>query len=327
MSMLDRPISEFDGPGRLGAHPGGAADGRLQAVPGGAGRAREPAQASRPSSMPTARASTATTRTSSSTTRPRRAPASASSPAGAARTARSRCAASRIRSSGRCTRRTTASSSTTCRRACSTCATGTATTWSGRSRLGLRRDLDPIVIHIYSEFLQRFRLAAQGKRPGKQPPERLRAARRRPTSTRCRSGTRRSRRRQTDTARYPLQRGDAAADGDVPLVGLAERLAAPDPHPQLPDREHAHRARRRHRRRRLDVGRIAVGQGALPVPAHRGGRAGHGVDLERDRQGVRRVEPRARRQRVAAGFPAQPPDRRGAAGPTTGRRGSRTPTP
>lgn len=38
---------------------------------------------------------------------------------------------------------------------------------------GLRRDRDPIVIHLYSEFLQRFRLAAQGKHPGKQPPERL----------------------------------------------------------------------------------------------------------------------------------------------------------
>jgi anaerobic selenocysteine-containing dehydrogenase len=39
---------------------------------------------------------------------------------------------------------------------------------------GLRRDRDPIVIHLYSEFLQRFRLAAQGRHPGKQPPERLR---------------------------------------------------------------------------------------------------------------------------------------------------------
>ncbi len=39
---------------------------------------------------------------------------------------------------------------------------------------GLRRDRDPVVIHIYSEFLQRFRLAAQGKHPGKQPPQRLR---------------------------------------------------------------------------------------------------------------------------------------------------------
>jgi anaerobic selenocysteine-containing dehydrogenase len=40
---------------------------------------------------------------------------------------------------------------------------------------GLRRDFDPIVIHLYSEFLQRFRLAAEGKRPGRQPPDRLRA--------------------------------------------------------------------------------------------------------------------------------------------------------
>ena len=39
---------------------------------------------------------------------------------------------------------------------------------------GLRRDFDPITIHIYSEFLQDFRLAAQGKRPGKQPPDWLR---------------------------------------------------------------------------------------------------------------------------------------------------------
>ena len=41
-------------------------------------------------------------------------------------------------------------------------------------QMGLRRDADPIVIHIYSEFLQGFRRAAQGKRPGKQPPDHLR---------------------------------------------------------------------------------------------------------------------------------------------------------
>ncbi|MCM2477908.1 molybdopterin oxidoreductase family protein [Serpentinimonas maccroryi] len=43
---------------------------------------------------------------------------------------------------------------------------------------GLRRDRDPVVIHIYSEFMQRFRLAAQGKKPtgqgAKQPPDHLR---------------------------------------------------------------------------------------------------------------------------------------------------------
>ena len=44
--------------------------------------------------------------------------------------------------------------------------------WSQGMRL--RRDADPILIHLYSDVLQRFRLAAQGKRPGKQPPEHLR---------------------------------------------------------------------------------------------------------------------------------------------------------
>ncbi|MBK1699657.1 sulfite dehydrogenase subunit SoeA [Thiococcus pfennigii] len=39
---------------------------------------------------------------------------------------------------------------------------------------GMTRYAEPIVLHVYSEVLQRFRLAAQGKRPGRQPPERLR---------------------------------------------------------------------------------------------------------------------------------------------------------
>ena len=38
----------------------------------------------------------------------------------------------------------------------------------------LTRYTDPINIHIYSEVLQKFRLSAQGKYAGKQPPERLR---------------------------------------------------------------------------------------------------------------------------------------------------------
>ncbi|MDD2774501.1 MAG: molybdopterin oxidoreductase family protein [Gallionella sp.] len=39
---------------------------------------------------------------------------------------------------------------------------------------GMRRDNDPVIIHIYSEILQGFRLAAEGKRAGKQPPDELR---------------------------------------------------------------------------------------------------------------------------------------------------------
>ena len=41
-------------------------------------------------------------------------------------------------------------------------------------RHGLTRYAEPINIHIYSEVLQKFRLAAQGKSIGKQPPEHLR---------------------------------------------------------------------------------------------------------------------------------------------------------
>jgi len=40
--------------------------------------------------------------------------------------------------------------------------------------VGIRRDKDPVVIHIYSELMQGFRLSAQGKRAGKQPPDALR---------------------------------------------------------------------------------------------------------------------------------------------------------
>ncbi|MGA7984397.1 MAG: molybdopterin oxidoreductase family protein [Burkholderiales bacterium] len=45
--------------------------------------------------------------------------------------------------------------------------------WAQRMRI--RRWGDPVIIHLYSEVLQRFRLAAEGKWPGRQPPERLRA--------------------------------------------------------------------------------------------------------------------------------------------------------
>jgi len=44
--------------------------------------------------------------------------------------------------------------------------------WAQRHRL--TRYAEPILIQLYSEVLQKFRLAAQGRRAGKQPPERLR---------------------------------------------------------------------------------------------------------------------------------------------------------
>ncbi len=44
--------------------------------------------------------------------------------------------------------------------------------WAEHHRL--IKQSSPILCHIYSEVLQRFRLAAQGKRPGRQPPDHLR---------------------------------------------------------------------------------------------------------------------------------------------------------
>ena len=108
----------------------------------------------------------------------------------------------------------------------------------------------------------------------------------------------------TDLDSYPADRGHAAADGDVPLVGFAERVAAPDPQPQLPVREPGDRA-----------GGLASptaagcwvespwGKVRCMARYSRGGRAGHGVDLERDRQGSRaRGACRPTRTRRRKGF-------------------------
>ena len=116
-------------------------------------------------------------------------------------------------------------------------------------------------------------------------------------------------------------RGDhAAADGDVSLVGLAECVAAADSRREPSVRESCDRRRAADRRRRVDLRRIAVGQGALPRALQRGRRARHRVDLERDRQGVRRLEPRARCRRIAARLPAESPDHRRTAGRRARRR-------
>ncbi|MCP5141838.1 MAG: molybdopterin-dependent oxidoreductase [Gammaproteobacteria bacterium] len=45
-------------------------------------------------------------------------------------------------------------------------------TWANQN--GLTRYIEPINVHLYSEVLQKFRLAAQGRTEGRQPPDRLR---------------------------------------------------------------------------------------------------------------------------------------------------------
>ena len=92
------------------------------------------------------------------------------------------------RASGRCTRSTTA---------CST--TGSRSyqymrnwnqgylEWSRANRI--TRYAEPILIHLYSEVLQRFRSAAEAKGLTRKPPEHLASSESRPISTRCRSST------------------------------------------------------------------------------------------------------------------------------------------
>ncbi len=162
--------------------------------------------------------------------------------------------------------------------------------WAQRVRI--RRFGDPIILQIYSEVLQKFRLAADGKWGARRPPERLRE----------RITTyfdplpfyyEPLERQATDGTRLSARRGDAAADGHVPRLGLAERLAAADPCPQPFVRQPENRRRTAHRRRRLDLGRVALGQSALHREVFRSRRAGDRVDLERHRQAGGRMATRA----------------------------------
>ena len=67
----------------------------------------------------------------------------------------------------------------------------TATTWNGRRAWASSASTEPIVLQLYSETLQKFRLAAQGH--GRRASRReATASASRPTSIRCRSGTSRS---------------------------------------------------------------------------------------------------------------------------------------
>ena len=113
--------------------------------------------------------------------------------------------------------------------------------------------------------------------------------------------------------RVPDPRHHAAADGHVPLVGIAERLAAADP--RLQQAVHQSRAGRAagHRRRRLGVDHQPHRPGARAGQADGGRQRRHGVDLERHRQARRRLGARHRRAGGQPRLPAQPPDRRAAA--------------
>ena len=123
---------------------------------------------------------------------------------------------------------------------------------------GFRKFDTPIVIQLYSDVMQKFRLAAQGKTTGRQPPDHLRERVERyfdplpfwyaPLELAA-----------TDRTRFPLAAVTQRPDGDVSLVGLAKRVAAADPRRELSVHESADGARERYRGRRLDLRRIASG--------------------------------------------------------------------
>jgi anaerobic selenocysteine-containing dehydrogenase len=192
MGMLDRPISEFDGPVdsvRVPVvPPTGECKPFQEVLIELASRLKFPAF-----TTPEGGRKYTGTRTSSSTSS--RSRASVFSWAGAARTAPSTCAARRIRSSGRPMQRTTACSSTTCPRPCTTCATGTGSTWTSRKT---RAGASATIRFNWRCTPTRCRASASRRRArarGGSRPMRCASAST-PTSIRCRSGIRRSRRPQ-----------------------------------------------------------------------------------------------------------------------------------
>ena len=122
---------------------------------------------------------------------------------------------------------------------------------TGPPFLGFVGKPEPIILQLYCEPLQKFRLAARRATARScRPPRIARASR--PTSIPFPSGIRPSRAQMVSEARLPAARRHAAADGHVSLLGLAERLAAPDPSAATGSTCSASAAARaRHRRRRL----------------------------------------------------------------------------
>ncbi len=107
--------------------------------------------------------------------------------------------------------------------------------------MGMMGNASQIVLQIWSEPLQKFRLAAEGH-GAKQPPENLRER----VRTYCDPlpfWYAPLEQQQHDTEPYPLLGRHAAADGDVPFLGVDECLAAADPWVE----QAVHVARTRHR--------------------------------------------------------------------------------
>ena len=145
----------------------------------------------------------------------------------------------------------------------------------------------PIVMQLYSETLQKFRLAAQGH-GAHQPPDRTSHAR--GDLLRSAADLVRALRTRRDIARnLSAERDHAAPDVHVSRVGFAERVAAADPDAQRAVRASDHGRAIRAGGRRL--GRRDSHNGTITVQVRFAGEraARHRVELERDRQAPRCV--------------------------------------
>ena len=147
-----------------------------------------------------------------------------------------------------------ASTSTTCPSRCAISRTPTR----AYHRLGCRSWAfasapTPVIFQLYSEPLQKIRLAARGHGPVLAAAPASRAHRdvlRSPALLVC--AVRRCARRRS---RLSAACHHAAADGDVPFLGFAKCLAAPDPRRQLGYIWAGARRQARHQRRRLGLDR------------------------------------------------------------------------
>ena len=105
-------------------------------------------------------------------------------------------------------------------------------------------------------------------------------------------------------------RGHPASGGDVPLMGLDERLAEANPHQERAVRARPDLRRARPRRRRLGRGDLASRQHQGRDRPHRSRQRQHDLDLERDRQARGNMGPRPRRARSQKSLPDEPLDPR-----------------
>ena len=157
---------------------------------------------------------------------------------------------------------------------------------------GLIDSPQPFLFQLYAEPLARFQAAALGK-GDRQPPDALRDTLARAMAPLpvwypppADAGI--------DPAGLPAPRHHPAPGRHVPLLGLAERLAPPDPRREPALRPRPGLGRARLRARRLGRRHLAARPHHRPGRPHGRAERRHRLDLERHRQAPRRLGARPR---------------------------------